>query len=37
MAHERDLISTEEFEAFIIEINTISVKLNNYIKTIGPS
>ena len=36
-AHERDLISSEEFDAFIIDINTISVKLNNYIKTIGPS
>jgi len=36
-ANERDLISPEDFNTFITDINTISVKLNNYIKTIGPS
>ncbi len=36
-ANERDLISPEDFNIFITDINTISVKLNNYIKTIGPN
>ena len=36
-AKERDLISSEDFNVFILEINAISVKLNNYIKTIGPN
>ena len=34
-AHNRKLISTENFEIFIQNINNIGIKLNNYIKTIG--
>ena len=34
-AHNRKLISTENFEAFNQNINNIGIRLNNYIKTIG--
>jgi len=34
-AHNRKLISHEDFETFDKEIGNIGVKLNNYIKTIG--
>ena len=34
-AYNRNLISETDYNAFIIEINNIGVKLNNYIKTIG--
>lgn len=34
-AHNRNLISEEEFEYFQKEINNIGIKLNNYIKSIG--
>ncbi len=34
-AHNRKLISDESFESFNNEIDTIGVKLNNYIKSIG--
>ena len=34
-AHNRKLIKDEDFNSFIIEINRIGVKLNNYIKSIG--
>jgi len=35
-AHNRKLIDNEIFEKMINSVNTISVKLNNYIRTIGP-
>jgi len=34
-AHNRNLITDESFETFNTEIDTIGIKLNNYIKTIG--
>lgn len=34
-AHNRRLIDDESFDAFIKKIDTLSVKLNNYIKSIG--
>lgn len=34
-ASNRKLITIEEFEKFMIEINDIGVKLNNYINSIG--
>jgi len=34
-AHNRKLVTTEDFEYFIKEIDTIGIKLNNYIKSIG--
>ena len=34
-SHNRKLISKEDFEMFIHEIDNIGVKLNNYIKSIG--
>lgn len=34
-AHNRNLISTENFGIFIQNIDNIGIKLNNYIKTIG--
>lgn len=34
-AYNRNLISEEEFKNFQNEINTIGIKLNNYIKSIG--
>ena len=34
-AHSRKLISGEDFELFIHEIDNIGIKLNNYIKSIG--
>lgn len=34
-ASNRKLITNEEFEKFMIEINDIGVKLNNYINSIG--
>jgi four helix bundle protein len=34
-AHNRKLISDDEFELFINDIDKIGVKLNNYIKSIG--
>ena len=34
-AHNRKLISDEDFESFDFEIKNIGVKLNNYIKSIG--
>lgn len=34
-AYNRKLISDEEFKGFQNEINTIGIKLNNYIKSIG--
>ena len=34
-AHNRKLINDETFDSFIININNIGVKLNNYIKSIG--
>ncbi len=33
-AHNRNLISKEEFETFENELNTIGIKLNNYINSI---
>jgi four helix bundle protein len=35
-AHKRELISEEQFTRFTQDINTIAIKLNNYIKSIGP-
>ena len=34
-SHSRNLISDSEFETFSNQIDTIGVKLNNYINTIG--
>ena len=34
-AHNRKLIPDDSFESFITEIDSIGIKLNNYIKTIG--
>ena len=34
-SHNRKLISNEDFEIFIHEIDNIGVKLNNYINSIG--
>ena len=34
-AHNRNLIPDESFESFNAEIDTIGIKLNNYIKSIG--
>jgi four helix bundle protein len=34
-AHNRNLISDDEFENFLNNIDTIGVKLNNYINSIG--
>ncbi len=34
-AFNRNLISKDEFNSFSIEIDSIGIKLNNYIKTIG--
>jgi four helix bundle protein len=34
-AHNRNLVSDEIFDVFINQIDTIGVKLNNYIKSIG--
>ena len=34
-SHNRKLISNDDFESFIHEIDNIGVKLNNYIKSIG--
>ena len=34
-AHNRKLISDEDFKSFISEIDNLGVKLNNYIKSIG--
>ena len=34
-SHNRKLISNEDFEMFIHEIDNIGVKLNNYINSIG--
>jgi four helix bundle protein len=36
-AHNRKLISSENFQIFSHEIENIGIKLNNYIKTIGQS
>lgn len=36
-AKNRNLISQDKFNEFIKAIEIISIKLNNYIKTIGPS
>ncbi len=35
-AFKRDLLSEDQFNKFTQDINTISIKLNNYIKSIGP-
>ncbi len=34
-AYNRNLITEDEFKSFQSEINTIGIKLNNYIKSIG--
>lgn len=34
-AHNRDLISDEDYDKLIQKINDLGVKLNNYIKSIG--
>lgn len=34
-AHRRGLISQEDFDGFVRDINTIGIKLNNYIRSIG--
>jgi len=34
-AHNRNLITSEDFNAFNSEIDNIGIKLNNYIKSIG--
>lgn len=34
-AHNRNLISNDEFENFMTNIDTIGIKLNNYINSIG--
>jgi four helix bundle protein len=34
-SHNRGLVSDTDFEIFIHEIDTIGIKLNNYIKSIG--
>ena len=36
-AHNRSLISENDYKSFVNEIDNIGVKLNNYIKTIGKS
>jgi four helix bundle protein len=36
-AHNRGLISDKEFEVLLDKINVIGIKLNNYIKSIGPT
>ena len=36
-ANNRNLIDDENFKMIIDKLNVISVKLNNYIKTIGPN
>jgi four helix bundle protein len=35
-AYNRGLITEEQFSKFTQDINTIAIKLNNYIKSIGP-
>ncbi len=35
-AHHRNLISPEQFEKLMNEIETVGIKLNNYIRSIGP-
>ncbi|NSW95310.1 MAG: four helix bundle protein, partial [Bacteroidales bacterium] len=34
-AHNRKLLTTEDFNSFIKEIDDIGIRLNNYIKSIG--
>ncbi len=34
-AHNRKLLSKDDFESFLKDINSIGVKLNNYINSIG--
>ena len=34
-AHNRGLVTDEQFECFTKELRTIGIKLNNYIKSIG--
>jgi len=36
-AHNRNLINTSDYQLFVKQIGNIGVKLNNYIKTIGPT
>jgi four helix bundle protein len=36
-AHQRDLISQEQFDEFMKDIDNIGIKLNNYIRSIGPT
>ena len=35
-AHNRELLTKEQFHALVNDIEVIGLKINNYIKTIGP-